>query len=140
MKRIVLAFIALSLTIVSTAQSDSTNKEKADTIKVGGMIIIRKGGSHDSTNKSTNKKIVSISTNKNKKSQKVSTNWFILDLGFANYNDNTNYTSLATQTFAPGFTQDDLKLRTGKSVNVNLWFFMQRLSLIKKVVNFKYGL
>ena len=138
MKRIVLAFIALSLGIVSTAQSDSTNKEKADTIRVGGMIIVRKGGSHDSTHK----KIVSISNNKdkNKKNQKVSTNWFILDLGFANYSDNTNYSSLATQSFAPGFQEEDLKLRTGKSVNVNLWLFMQRLSLIKKAVNLKYGL
>ncbi len=54
MKKIVLAFIALSLGFASTAQSDSTNKEKADTIKVGGMIIIRKGGNLDSTNKKNN--------------------------------------------------------------------------------------
>ena len=36
--------------------------------------------------------------------------------------------------------KDNLKLRTIKSVNVNIWFFMQRLNLIKHVVNLKYGL
>ena len=33
-----------------------------------------------------------------------------------------------------------MTVRTGKSVNVNFWFFMQRLNLIKHVVNLKYGL
>jgi hypothetical protein len=40
----------------------------------------------------------------------------------------------------PAFSASDFKLRTGKSVNVNIWLFMQRLSLIKKNVNLKYGL
>jgi hypothetical protein len=140
MKRIVLALIALSLGMATMAQTDSTSKENADTIKVGGVIIIRKGGHHDSSSRKT----ISILNNKDnkdrKKNQKVSTNWFIVDLGFANYNENTNYSSAAAQSFAPGFTEEDLKLRTGKSVNVNFWFFMQRMSLIKKAVNLKYGL
>jgi hypothetical protein len=104
MKGIVLACIALSLSIVSTAQTDSTSQEKrertekADTIKVGGMIIIRRGDRSDS---SGNKTV--IINGKNKKSNsKVSTNWFIVDVGFNNYNDNTDYTSAAAQNFAPG--------------------------------------
>lgn len=139
MKKIVLAFIALSLGMATVAQTDSTSKENADTIKVGGVIIIRKGGHHDSSSKKT----ITILNNKDKdrkKNGKVSTNWFIVDLGFANYNENTNYSSVATQSFAPNFTEEDLKLRTGKSVNVNVWLFMQRMSLIKKAVNLKYGL
>ena len=35
---------------------------------------------------------------------------------------------------------NDFKLKTVKSVNVNIWFFMQRLNLIKHYVNLKYGL
>ncbi len=137
MKRIVLACIALSLGIASFAQRDSTVTESADTIKVGGVIIIRKGGKNDTTD---NKSII-VSNKKKNQNSKSSTNWFIVDLGFANYNDNSNYASALSQGFiAPGVTDENFKLRTGKSVNVNLWFFMQRLSLIKRAVNLKYGL
>ena len=137
MKRIVLACIALSLGIVAMAQKDSTATEPADTIKVGGVIIIRKGGKDDTTH---HDKSITISNRKRNHNSRSSTNWFVLDLGFANYNDNTNYAAAATQQFAPGFKEDNLKLRTGKSVNVNLWFFMQRLSIVKSAVNLKYGL
>lgn len=136
MKRIVLACLALSLGIVSIAQTDSTVAQSADTIKVGGMIIIRKGGKNDTTNNSS----IIISNKKKNQNSKVTTNWWVVDLGFANYDDHTNYASLATQRFAPGLNEENFKLRTGKSVNVNLWFFMQRLSLIKRAVNLKYGL
>jgi hypothetical protein len=136
MKRIVLACIALSLAIASTAQTDSTKTERADTIKIGGVIIIRNGGNNDS---SDNKSIVISNKQKNRNS-KITTNWWIVDLGFANYSDNTNYGVGSAQQFAPGLNEENFKLRTGKSVNVNLWFFMQRLSIIKNAVNLKYGL
>ena len=35
---------------------------------------------------------------------------------------------------------EDLVLINGKSLNINVWFFMQRISLISNVVNLKYGL
>jgi hypothetical protein len=138
MKRMLLAVIASGIAMCSSAQTDSTKNGKADTIRVGGMIIIRED--NDSTDK---KKVISIS-NKNKwrhrPQSNVSTNWWIVDLGFANYSDNTNYASVETQAFAPGATKDKLELRTGKSVNLNIWFFMQRLNVAKHVLNFKYGL
>jgi hypothetical protein len=70
----------------------------------------------------------------------VKTNWFILDLGFANFDDNTNYGSSAAQNYAPGSNGSWFDLKTGKSVNVNVWFFMQRLNVISHVVNLQYGL
>jgi hypothetical protein len=70
----------------------------------------------------------------------LSTNWLIVDLGFTNFNDNTNYGSASAQKFAPGGSSDWFKLKNNKSVDVNIWFFMQRLNLIKHVVNLKYGL
>lgn len=136
MKKIVLAFIALSGAMACFAQ-DSTGAEKTDTIRIGGMIIIKKKGADDGKKHHE----VIVSKSKKTKPSNLSTNWWIVDLGFANLSDNTNYSSAATQSFAPGFgNKDQLKLRTGKSVNVNLWFFMQRLNVIKHVVNLKYGL
>ncbi len=78
--------------------------------------------------------------NKKVKPANISTNWLIIDLGFSNFNDKTNYGSASTQAFAPGSTSDWFKLKNSKSVDVNIWFFMQRLNVYKHVVNLKYGL
>src|SRR5688572_25379200 len=137
MKRIVLAVIAMGIVLTSFAQTDSTKIEQADTIKVGGMIIIKRGDRTDTTR--DNDTEITIS-NKRKKPSNVSTNWWIVDVGFANYNDETAYGSAAAQAFAPGSTKERFELRTGKSVNVNIWLFMQRLNLIRHAVNLKYGL
>lgn len=137
MKKLLLATFATGLLMTAAAQSDSTKKEQADTIKIGGMVIIKKGGKNEDGD---NKNVV-INTNRKYRSSNVRTNWWIVDLGFANYNDNTVYGSPAAQAIAPGITgKDALELRTGKSVNVNIWVFMQRLNLIKHAVNLKYGL
>jgi len=121
------------------AQSDSTrNNNTSDTIRIGGMIIIKKAGSnsreivHDREYRMRSRRINNPSN--------VSTNWWIFDLGFSNYKDNTNYGSLAAQAYAPGSNSSWFDLKDGKSRNVNVWFFMQRLNMIKHVVNLKYGL
>jgi hypothetical protein len=75
---------------------------------------------------------------------KVSTNWFVVDLGFANHNDKTNYGTAEAQSFVHGATlahpadKSDFNVKTG-SFNFNVWLFMQRMSLYKQVVNLKYG-
>ncbi len=78
--------------------------------------------------------------NNHVKPSNLSTNWLIVDLGFTNYTDKTNYNSAEAQSFAPGGSKDWFKLKNNKSVDVNIWFFMQRLNMIKHVVNLKYGL
>ncbi len=133
MKKLLLAIIAFS-GVMSCFAQDSTAGETVDTIKVGGMIIIKK---KDKDGK--DKGEVVISNRKKKKPSNVSTNWGIIDIGFANLHDQTNYASAEAQAFAPGLNKDNLELRT-KSMNVNVWFFMQRLNVIKHVVNLKYGL
>jgi len=82
---------------------------------------------------------VRIRNRRNYKPSKVSTNWGIIDLGFSNFTDNTNYASADAQAYAPGSNASWFNLRNGKSRNVNIWFFMQRISVIKRVVNLKYG-
>ena len=144
MKRIFTLCIALCTLMTGFAQNDSTGKEKPDTIKIGGMVIIREKGSQpDDDKEGKNNKRIHISTRRNSsKPSNISTNWWIVDLGFSNYTDNTNPNSAAAQSFAGDAyaeNEDWAKLRAGKSRNVNLWFFMQRLNVIKHAVNLKYG-
>jgi Outer membrane protein beta-barrel domain len=74
------------------------------------------------------------------KPSNISTNWLIVDLGFTNYSDKSNYSGATMQAFAPGSQSYWFTLNTNKSVDVNIWLFMQRLNLYKHVINLKYGL
>jgi len=140
MKQLHILLAAVLLCMAASAQTDTTITKKPDTMRIGNIIIIKKGKkfSIDSSGRE-----MSRQNFERKQRSKVSTNWWIVDLGFANYDDQTNYaTANATGYLAPGsaLTKSDFKLRTGKSVNVNVWLFMQRINLIKKNVNLKYGL
>jgi Outer membrane protein beta-barrel domain len=77
--------------------------------------------------------------NNHAKPSNITTNWLVVDLGFTNYNDKTNYSGTTAQTFAPGSKSYWFALNDNKSVDVNIWFFLQRLNLIKHIVNLKYG-
>lgn len=135
MKPLILAVIAAGIAITSSAQADTADKQKADTIKIGGMVIIRKG---DKSDTSRNRNITF--PGRKRRPSNLSTNWWVLDIGFANLNDHTNYSAATSQGFiAPGMTADNFNLRSGKSVNVNIWVFMQKLNMIKHVLNLKYG-
>ncbi len=127
--------MAIGLALSSFAQTDTTER-KADTIRIGGMIIIKKPGRNNSESREV------IVHNKRRSRSNISTNWWVVDLGFANYTDETNYAAARQSGFVSAdiTSEDNLKLRTGKSVNVNIWFFQQRLNLISHVVNLKYGL
>lgn len=141
MNRLFLLVAGLCIALTGLAQIDTTKTNNAvhsdDTLRVGNLMIIR-NGKPDWDNPT----VIRVHRHRNwtNRPSKVSTDWVILDLGFANYNDMTHYSSIAAQQFAPGATKDWFGLKTGKSVDVNIWLFMQRFSLIKNVVNFKYGL
>ncbi|MDB5193087.1 MAG: hypothetical protein JWQ96_2650 [Segetibacter sp.] len=143
MKRIFMLMAALCVAGLTFAQTDTakTTTGTPDTIRVGKFIIIKKKTESGSTSNSV------VIERKTTKPSRVSTNWWIFDLGFANLNDNTDYASAEARDYLrttrpgePAFTKDDLKLRTGKTSNVNLWLFMQRVNLTKGYVNLKYGL
>jgi hypothetical protein len=124
------------------AQTDSTGKPAPDTIKIGGMMIIREKGSksaHDNDDESNNRG-PSFRSRRSNIRYNTSTNYLVIDLGFSNFVENTTYgAGTPADAFAPGSTEDWFKLRGGKSRNVNIWFVMQRLNVIKHVVNLKYG-
>jgi hypothetical protein len=135
-----------------TSKTDSL-KVKEDTLKMGSLIIVGKGIS-EGVNKLGKaiegidiKKIAETASDvlKKKKPKKVSTNWFVYDIGFAGYNDNTNYATSAAQAFVKPAgsvpaSKGDFALKTSRVSNFNLWFFMQRVSIIESVLNLKYGL
>jgi Outer membrane protein beta-barrel domain len=138
MNRVFLLMAALCLALSGFPQNDTTRTTPAgDTIRVGNLIIVRNG--RPDKDEPEYIRVRSRRNNYSKPSN-ISTDWLIMDLGFANYNDRTNYSSAGAQQFAPGSAKDWFGLRTGKSVDVNIWLFMQRINLIKHVVNFKYGL
>jgi Outer membrane protein beta-barrel domain len=155
MKHMLFSLLGIVLCFGSKAQTqtDTTGKPQApDTIKVGNIIIIKKHDGNKTEEKKTDEKNdsdddgVSVQINKRKdhKKSNVSTNWMIFDIGFSNVNDQTNYSSAATQTFMQGVNgganKDALSLRNGKSVNINVWLFMQKVNIVKHAVNLKYGL
>lgn len=143
MKRIFTLCIALCTIITGFAQTDTTGKKdpapsEGDTIRIGGMVIIRKPGSKDREIKRDGE--YRMKDRKRDKPSNLSTNWWIIDLGFSNYKDNTVYGSVAADLYAPGSNKTWFDLKDGKSRNVNFWFFMQKLNVAKHVVNLKYGL
>jgi hypothetical protein len=135
-----------------------------DTVKVGRINIINKNESEDPHFKTLVKigdasygkekggemgwikgdfKKTRISIEKGKKENKrIMTNWWILDLGFANYTDKTEpvYYAIPMNGFMPKYvTSNDLKLNNVKSSNVNIWIVQQKASLYKHYLNLKYG-
>ncbi len=139
MKKQFLLVAGVCVALTSLAQNDTTAKSSVtnsgDTIHVGSMIIVKNG--NERTGDGTE---VQIHRRHDHKPANLITSWFEFDLGFANFNDKTNYSSFAAQQFAPGATGEWFNLRNIKSVDVNIWFFMQRLNAIKHVVNLEYGL
>ena len=156
MKRIIYLAAFLLLSGGAFAQADTTRPNEPDTIKVGNFVIIKKNKSKNTTDTIPQKKYsidITIGeddnnstgySSKSKHKSNVSTNWFIFDLGFANWRDKTIYGSAEANAYLHDvdgrgdFTSGDLDLNNGKSSNVNIWFFMQKLNMVKHVVNLKY--
>ncbi|HSK14062.1 MAG TPA: outer membrane beta-barrel protein [Phnomibacter sp.] len=152
--KILLTPAALLLAALTThAQTDTTRtqSEKPDTIRIGGMIIINKKGSDTGTVRTDDGHASNVTIryerNRNKQ-RRLTTSWLNFDYGFANYNDMTNYGSAAAQEYArpirtgePNFTESDLRLKTGRSSNFNLWFVKQRYGITRdNKFNVKWGL
>jgi len=143
MRHLACVAVALLATVTGFAQKDSTNTGNVpDTIKVGNFIIVRQN-KYNGKNSEANVRI-SV-TNKKRKESNLSTNWFIFDLGFANYRDQTDYTTAQSTGYlrqingSAKVDQSSTSLNSGKSSNVNIWFFMQKLNLASHVLNLKYG-
>lgn len=142
MKRLIALCVALGSLFTGQAQTDTTGRTATpqnDTIRIGGIVIVRKAGTkdrqiiHDREYRMRSRK-------RTEKPQNLSTNWWIFDFGFSALNDNTNYGTAAAQAYAPGSNETWFDTKNGKSKNVNVWIFMQKLNVASHVLNLKYGL
>jgi Outer membrane protein beta-barrel domain len=110
--------------------TDSTTMS-ADTIRVGNMIIIK-------DRKRDGDRAESIT--RQRSNDNVSTSWLAFDIGFSRVDDNTNYPSAIAAGLLPaGAGEDWFDQRGGKSINIGIWIFNQRVNLAKHVLNFKYA-
>ena len=178
MKKIILPILALCISIFGQAQKDtsiSTNKDaiiihsnnikiSADTITIGGIIIVNKKVAEKNNNWRTSIKIsdtnsrefvgdfkkTRIQINRAKPLKNIRTSFFDLDLGFANYIDNSEsrYYIMNNQLLPQNNTaifpgppaSNILKLNNLKSSNINIWFVQQRVNLYQHKLNLKYGI
>ncbi len=147
MKRLTLLVATVIFCLHASAQKDTTvTGNKSDTIHIGGITIIKKGWINKKNRERHNDATIKMSRKEQERKQQfnVSTNWWVFDLGFSNYVDNTNYATagsyLVNRPGYPALDKNDFKVRAGKSINVNIWIVMQRLNLIKHYVNLKYGI
>ncbi|MCE2973067.1 MAG: hypothetical protein LW852_06430 [Sediminibacterium sp.] len=154
MNRVILLAGLLSLSQLAFAQNDKDSSYSGkDTLKVGGFLIVREPSNESNPDKIIKEvdrwgnTIISIKRSPKKKNKNISTNWWIVDLGFANYRDLTDYTQARAGSYLttmrpgdPGVSEATTTLNTGRSSNVNLWIFMQRLNISNQVLNLKYGL
>lgn len=150
------AIIKMGNITVVKAPEDSTNKsaKSQDTLRVNDQIFIIGNGVAKSFDKLIEQGFKDVNVDKigytikntfKKKPKKISTNWFVFDIGFAGVNDQTDYNSIEAQNFLKpaSFVPNrggNYALRATRVSNFNLWFFMQRLNVVKSVVNLKYGL
>jgi hypothetical protein len=126
-----------------------------DTVKIGRLQIIK---SQDSDNKKNWESMLEDGDFGNtnitikrapRKLKNTETNWWILDLGFANFIDKSptlywlaaNPNSLSLP-FYPGplMSPENFSLNNKKSTNVNLWVVTQKINLYQHKINLKYGL
>lgn len=111
--------------------------KNADTIRVGGMVIVK--------NAPAEKNSISISLNKTpRKLKNVTTNWWMIDIGFSGVNDLTDYASSAAKAFMPNagstpINAGDFSLRSSRVSNFNLWIFLRKHNIASHVLNLKYG-
>lgn len=140
MKKVILALAAITAAWSGYAQSE----QKTDTIKVGNFTIIKKDGRKGDSDSTKDGGTTFEVSKRSKKKNNISTNWSILDIGFANLRDETAYGSAEANDYLKGgaqhFSAADMRIRTNKTTNVNYWLFMQKLNVTKHVVNLKYGL
>lgn len=126
-----------------TTKTDSTKTSQSDTIRIGGMVIIKK----DSPEQKKKETLAKVGNIIRQRHPNVSTAQFIIDLGFASWSNKIDFPTATSQGYIinkPGtgspIGTNDFKLKWGQSSNLNIWAFMQRINLIKHYVNLKFGI
>lgn len=142
-------------------QSNDTVRVGGDTVKIGSILIVNKNQAQkgpefkttirigDSSKRWFNgdfKKTKIEIAKGPKKLKNMETNWWTLDLGFANYHDKSPMIYWTMDALPnnlsiyPGpLSSKSFSLNNKKSSNVNIWVVQQKLNLYKHKINLKYG-
>lgn len=143
MKQGIILMLLIMIYNAVVGQTDTVIIKKKDSIEIGNIIIINQGGNVSRANGDDTSENHHI---RRERRRNYSSNDLVFDLGFANFDDQTNFNSAAVQDYviskntANPLNSHDFKLKQFKSSNINIWFFMQRMNLIKHLVNLKYGI
>jgi hypothetical protein len=156
-----------TIAMLATKNDTLVLTSKNDTIRIGSLLIVTKKEAED-RNFKTVLKIGDASYGKTndgelgwikgdfkktrieiakgpRKLKNLETNWWTLDLGFANYHDKSPmiYWLAANPNvlpYGPGpINPKSFSLNNKKSSNVNLWIVQQKLNIYQHKINFKYG-
>jgi hypothetical protein len=156
-----------TIAMLATKNDTLVLTSKNDTIRIGSLLIVTKKEAED-RNFKTVLKIGDASYGKTndgelgwikgdfkktrieiakgpRKLKNLETNWWTLDLGFANYHDKSPvmYWLAANPNvlpYGPGpINPKSLSLNNKKSTNVNLWIVQQKLNIYEHKINLKYG-
>ena len=127
-----------NITVVK-APEDSASKiaKSQDTLRINDQVFIIGNGVAKSFDKFIEQGFKDVNVDKigytlkntfKKKPKKVSTNWFVFDIGFAGVDDQTNYNSIEAQNFLRPASSlpnraGNYSLRSTRVSNFNLWFF-----------------
>jgi len=137
MKKLLLIAAIFGIAKAGNAQKDTAVIATAntDTVRVGNFVIIKKNKPGETSSTSSNvwkdwDKTVDVKIERVPRRQRnITTNWWIMDLGFANYRDQTDYGYAQAGTYFKTFRPQDGKvgeasyaLNTGKSSNFNIWY------------------
>src|SRR6476661_8243886 len=123
MKRLT-ALLAAGIISTGVYAQDTTDIKKPDTMRIGNIHIIKKGKNVTDSDNADEKRtkgttIVMGRNNEYRKSSRITTNWWIVDLGFANYTDKTDYATAGSylvnnpNPLVPGISGSDFKLKAG---------------------------
>jgi hypothetical protein len=162
-----------TIAVIATKKDTIVVRAKNDTIQIGSMLIVKKeeaekpafktvikigdlsyGDPKDGENgwfKGDLKKTRIEINRAPKKLKNTETNWWIFDLGFANFVDksptlywlaaNPNSPSIYPVTYpGPVMSPENFSLNNKKSTNINVWVVTQKLNLYQHKINLKYGL
>ncbi len=156
-----------TIAVLATKKDTIVVRAKNDTIQIGSMLIVKKeeaekpafktvikigdlsyGDPKDGENgwfKGDLKKTRIEINRAHKKLKNIETNWWIFDLGFANFVDKSpNPMWLAANPnalpYGPAMSPENFSLNNKKSTNVNIWVVTQKLNIYQHKINLKYGL
>lgn len=128
--------IILSLLLATFCCIDTNAQVTPDTLEIGGITVIR---DTDSTISLPPKKRIFKKLDAQTRLSSVKTEWLIMDVGFSNYVDGTNYSLTEAQAYAPGSNKLWFELKPYRSHNFNLWVITQTHNLLNHYVNFQYA-